>query len=206
MFTGIVRAIGRIAYVGSHGQVGGGGDARRLSIETGGLQTAGWKTGDSVAVSGACLTVVALAPDRFDAELSGETLARTTLGRLGRGDRVNLEPALQASDALGGHLMTGHVDGVAIVREAVETAGSLRATIEAPAPLARYIARKGSVALDGVSLTVAGSAGAAFEVELVPHTRAATTLSTLVPGQELNLEIDLIARYLERLLEARGVQ
>lgn len=198
MFTGIVRAIGLIA------QVGGAIDARRLSIDAGGLRDAGWRNGDSVAVSGACLTVVAIADGRIDVELSAETLARTTLGRLGLGDRVNLEPAVKASDALGGHLVTGHVDGIAIVRRAVETAGSLRAEIEAPAGLARYLARKGSVALDGVSLTIAGIAGSAFEVDLVPHTRAVTTFATLAPGQELNLEIDLIARYLERLLEARG--
>ena len=197
MFTGIVKAVGRLAAVRS-------GAARRLTVETGGLATAGWKAGDSVAVSGVCLTVVGIADGRFEAELSGETIERTTLGRLAAGDRVNLEPAVAAGEALGGHLVTGHVDGVARVRESRQAGGALRATIEAPAPLARFIAEKGSVALDGVSLTVNRVDGTAFGVELVPHTRAATTLGELAPGRELNHEVDLVARYLDRLLAERG--
>jgi riboflavin synthase len=200
MFTGIVRAIGLVMRA----QPSAG--ARRLSIDAGSLATRGWRIGDSIAVSGVCLTIVAVSEGRFDAELSGETLARTTLGDLESGSKVNLEPAVTAADALGGHLMTGHVDGVAIVRQAVEASGSLRATIEAPAELARYIAAQGSVALDGVSLTVADVEGAVFGVDLVPHTRAVTTLARLAAGQALNLEVDLIARYLERLLEARSAQ
>ncbi len=200
MFTGIVRAIGRIA------RVDGGNGSRRLTIESGGLETGGWRAGDSVAVAGVCLTIVRVADGRFDAELSMETLRRTTLGRLAPGSRVNLEPAIAAAAALGGHLVTGHVDGIARVGQLVESFGSLRATIEAPAELAKYIASKGSVALDGVSLTIGDVEGAAFGVDLVPHTRAVSTLGTLAAGQALNLEIDLIARYLERLLESRGTR
>ncbi len=198
MFTGIVQAVGRVLPAGS------GGGARRIAIDTGGLVTAGWQRGDSVAVAGVCLTVVAVADGRFEAELSGETLARTTLGRLAAGDAVNLEAALRATDALGGHLVSGHVDGVARVRECREAGGALHATIEAPPALARFIAEKGSVALDGVSLTVGRVAAAAFEIDLVPHTRAVTTLGALAPGLALNLEVDLVARYLGRLLDARG--
>jgi riboflavin synthase len=200
MFTGIVAAIGTVAAVS------GGDGVRRIAVDTGGLSTAGWGAGDSVAVSGVCLTLVALAPGRFEADLSGETLARTTLGRAAPGSRVNLEPALAAGAALGGHLVTGHVDGVATVRGTHEEAGTLRAAIEAPEALARFIAEKGSVTLDGVSLTVGAVDGAAFDVHLVPHTRAVTTLGALAPGQALNLEVDLLARYLDRLLEARGIR
>jgi riboflavin synthase len=199
MFTGIVQAVGRVAELGA-----GAGGTRRLAIDTGGLPTAGWRQGDSIAVAGVCLTVTSLADGRFAAELSGETLERTKLGRLAAGDAVNLEPALRASDALGGHFVTGHVDGVARVRDRREAGGALHATIEAPAAHARFIAEKGSVALDGVSLTVGRVAGGAFEIDLVPHTRAATTLGALAPGLELNLEIDLVARYVDRLLDARG--
>ena len=200
MFTGIVRGIGRIVHVDS------GSEACRLAIETGRLATGDWRIGDSVAVAGVCLTIVALADGRFDADLSGETLHRTTLGRLGAGSPVNLEPAVAAADLLSGHLVTGHVDGIVRVRQVAESSGSLRATIEAPPELVRYIAGKGSVALDGVSLTIGDVSGAAFGVDIVPHTLAVTTLGTLAAGQSLNLEVDLIARYLERLLEARGIR
>ncbi len=200
MFTGIVKSVGKIDAIG------GGAGARRLTIDTGGLATAGWTIGDSVAVSGVCLTLVALATGRFEAELSSETLARTTLGHLMQGARVNLEPPVAASAALGGHLVTGHVDGVATVRDCRDIGDSLHATIEVPAGLERFIAEKGSVAVDGVSLTIGRVDGPTFGVDLVPHTRAATTLGKLAIGQSLNLEVDLIARYLDRLLEARGVR
>ena len=198
MFTGIVRSVGRVAAVGS-----GSGGSRLIAIDTGGLATGAWQRGDSIAVAGVCLTVVTLADGRFEAELSGETLARTTLGRLASGFAVNLEPALRASDVLGGHLVTGHVDGVARVRDCREDGGVLTATIDAPDALSRFIAAKGSVALDGVSLTVGQVAGASFVIDLVPHTRAVTTLRALAPGNELNLEVDLVARYLDRLIDAR---
>ncbi len=200
MFTGIVKSVGRVA------SKGGSEGVRRLAIETGGLATDGWTVGDSVAVAGVCLTLVAVADGRFEAELSGETLSRTTLGRLGTGSAVNLEPAVTAATVLGGHLVTGHVDGIATVRKCELAAGSMHATLEAPAGLARFIAEKGSVALDGVSLTIGRVTGALFGVDLVPHTRAATTLGTLATGQALNLEVDLVARYLDRLLEARGAR
>jgi riboflavin synthase len=198
MFSGIVKSVGRVAAIG-------GGAPRRLAVDTGGLSTAAWQAGDSVAVSGVCLTVVALEPGRFEADLSAETIARTTLGRLAPGSGVNLEPALRAADALGGHLVTGHVDGVATVRECRESGGALRATIEAPAGLSRFIAEKGSVALDGVSLTVSHVSGSGFVVDIIPHTRAVTSLGALAAGQALNLEVDLIARYLDRLLTARDL-
>ena len=200
MFTGIVSAIGRVTAVRE------ANGARRLTVETGAQPTTGWRTGDSVAVSGVCLTLVSVESGRFDAELSGETLARTTLGRLAAGGAVNLEPALAAGAALGGHLVTGHVDGVATVRDCSDQAGALQATIRAPDALARFIAEKGSVTLDGVSLTVGRVVGADFEITLVPHTRSATTLGELVAGRPLNLEVDLIARYLDRLLDARGTR
>jgi riboflavin synthase len=200
MFTGIVRGIGRIALVQRNG------DACRLAIDTEGLATDGWQVGDSVAVAGVCLTVASFAPARFDADLSGETIRRTTLGGLGAGSPVNLEPALAAGATLGGHLVSGHVDGVAQVRRVAEAAGSLRATIEAPRELARFIATKGSVTLDGVSLTVSGVSDATFVIDIVPHTRAVTTLGALADGQSVNLEVDLVARYLDRLLEMRGTK
>lgn len=200
MFTGLVRGIGRIV------QVEGGADARRLTIATGGIATDAWKIGDSIAVAGACLTVVKLAGGSFDVDLSGETLAHTMLGRLRAGDAVNLEPALSAADALGGHLVSGHVDGIAEVRQVAESAGSIHAMIEAPSGLARYVASRGSVTLDGVSLTVGEVSGALFGIYIVPHTRAVTTLGSVAVGQSLNFEVDLIARYLERLLEARGIR
>ena len=198
MFTGIVTAVGKVVDVRE------GGGARRLGISTGRLPTAGWRLGDSVAVSGVCLTLVEVADWRFAAELSGETLGRTTLGALVAGSAVNLEPALAAGGALGGHFVTGHVDGVATVRGVREEGASLSAEIEVPADLARFIAEKGSVTLDGVSLTVGRVAGARFDVMLVPHTRSATTLGSLAAGRTLNLEVDLVARYLDRLLDARG--
>ena len=200
MFTGIVTSMGRVAAVGGSAQ------ARRLAIETGGLSTVGWQVGDSVAVSGVCLTLVDVAPGRFDAELSGETLARTTLGRLAAGSVVNLEPAVAAGSALGGHLVSGHVDGVATVRRCADDAGSFHAEVEVPTELARFIAEKGSVTLDGVSLTVGRISGAAFAIDVIPHTRKVTTLGGIAPGQALNLEVDLLARYLDRLLEARGIR
>jgi riboflavin synthase len=200
VFTGIVTAIGRVAAVR---EAGGG---RRLTVDTGTQPTAGWAVGDSVAVAGACLTLVAVASGRFEADLSGETLARTTLGLLAPGSAVNLEPALAAGSALGGHLVTGHVDGTAIVRDCRAEGGALGATVEAPATLARFIAEKGSVTLDGVSLTVGRVAGSRFEVTLVPHTRAVTTLGAMAAGQSMNLEVDLVARYIDRLLEMRGTR
>lgn len=196
MFTGIIQAVGKITALERRG-----GDAR-LRVATGALDLSDVKAGDSIAVSGVCLTAVALGTKEFSADVSGETLARTTLGALKSGDAVNLEKALTPTTRLGGHLVSGHVDGVGTVHERTPDARSMQFRIEAPAALAKYIAAKGSVCVDGVSLTVNAVEGATFEANLVPHTLAATTLGELAPGQRVNLEVDLLARYLERLLTA----
>ncbi len=195
MFTGIIQAVGKIAALESKG-----GDAR-VRVDTGDLDLADVKLGDSIAVGGVCLTAVALSPAGFAADVSGETLARTTLGALHTGDAVNLEKALLPTTRLGGHLVSGHVDGVGKVHDRQQDARSVRFRIAAPRELAKYIAAKGSICVDGVSLTVNAVHGAEFEVNLVPHTLAVTTLGELAPGRAVNLEVDLLARYLERLLQ-----
>lgn len=192
MFTGIVHDVGRI-----EARMPRGGDAR-LTIAVTHLNLERVKSGDSICVQGVCLTAVTLTQATFEADVSAETLAVTTLGEV---DAVNLEPALRAGDALGGHFVSGHVDGIGEVVELTEEGRSLRVTIAAPAALSRYIARKGSITVDGVSLTVNEIAGARLGVNLIPHTRAVTTLGRLVKGARVNLEIDPIARYVERLLE-----
>ncbi|MBI5461618.1 MAG: riboflavin synthase, partial [Gammaproteobacteria bacterium] len=156
--------------------------------------------GDSIAVSGVCLTAVALPGDGFWADVSGETLAHTVIGDFKPGARVNLEKALTPTTRLGGHLVSGHVDGVGEVIERTRDARSERFRIRAPQELARYIAQKGSICVDGVSLTVNAVEGSVFELNIVPHTLAETTLDDYRPGRKVNLEVDLIARYLERLL------
>ncbi|OGA16628.1 MAG: riboflavin synthase subunit alpha [Betaproteobacteria bacterium RIFCSPLOWO2_02_FULL_66_14] len=194
MFTGIVQAVGRIE---SHTSLEQG---VRLTIETGMLDLAGVAIGDSICVQGCCLTVVAHAGKRLAFDVSRETLD-CTVG-LDRAGAVNLEKSLALGDKLGGHLVTGHVDGVGEVI-AFEAAGESRLLrVRAPQALARYIARKGSVAVDGVSLTVNRVADDDFEVNLIPHTLEVTTLGRLAPGVRVNLEIDLIARYVERMLAA----
>lgn len=202
MFTGIVEAQGRIGTVEPVG-----GDVR-LTIVTDGTYLDGVNLGDSIAVNGVCLTAVALPPRGFVADVSVETLDATTARHWRAGTPVNLERALTPNKPLGGHMMSGHVDGVGRLVEKHEDARSWRLTFETPAALSRYVAKKGSIAIDGVSLTVnavAGTgAGTRFEVNIVPHTWTHTTLGVLAPGGEVNLEVDLIARYLERLLEARA--
>jgi riboflavin synthase len=197
MFTGIVQMVGRIAAASPHG------DGVRIAVDTG-LGTSGdVAIGDSVAVRGCCLTVVATEGATLTFDVSGETL-RCTTGLDGPGD-VNLELALRLGDRLGGHLVTGHVDGLGVVRAfapvPADRHGSWRLDVDAPPDLARFIAAKGSVAIDGVSLTVNAVAGARFSVNLIPHTLAATTLKSLAEGDPVNLEIDLIARYVARLQE-----
>jgi len=194
MFTGIIQAVGRIAAIEKHG-----GDAR-LRIDTGTLDMSDVQLGDSIAVSGVCLTALECGANAFSADVSSETLTRTTLGSLRTGSRVNLEKALTPASRLGGHLVSGHVDGVGEVTERSADARSVRFRIQAPAALARYIAAKGSICLDGVSLTVNVVDGAQCELNIVPHTLQATTLDEYQPGRRVNLEVDLIARYLERLL------
>lgn len=194
MFTGLVETTGLIRRRAPRGS------GFRIEIAT----TLGpLGLGDSVSVNGACLTVVARDGTAFEADVSVETNERTTLGNLGIGDAVNLERALAAGDRLGGHLVTGHVDGMATV-VAMEQAGeALRVVIEPPRELLPLIAEKGSVALDGVSLTVNRVQDPRFEIMLIPHTVAVTTLRSLAAGKRLNLEVDLVARYVVRYLEAR---
>ena len=197
MFTGIVQAVGRItALTPTAGDV-------ELSIDTGTLDLSRTALGDSISVAGACLTVTRLAADGFSADVSRETLAKTTLGTLEVGSPVNLEPALRVGDALGGHYVTGHVDGVGRVVSVDSDARSWRVVIEVPAPLARYVAPKGSVTVEGVSLTVNEVDGARFGVNLIPHTCEVTTLGRLAAGSPVNIEIDVIARYVDRLASSR---
>lgn len=194
MFTGIIQDLGRIERCEARG-----GDVRLL-ISCRQLDVARIQLGDSICVQGCCLTAVEVQGRNFSADVSRETLALTTLADLKVGSPVNLEPALRAGDALGGHLVSGHVDGVAQVRALSDDARSQRVLIGVPAPLARFIAPKGSVALDGVSLTVNEVEGSTFGVNLIPHTQVVTTLGALEVGARLNLEVDQVARYLARLL------
>lgn len=194
MFTGIIRAVGTL------GASEPKGTDMRLRIDTGALDLESTGVGDSIAVSGVCLTATALTTNGFWADVSGETLARTALGRLGTGDRVNLETALTLATPLGGHLVSGHVDGVGDVIERRDEGRSVRFRIRAPAELARYIAQKGSICVDGISLTVNKVEGSSFDVNIVPHTLEQTTMGEFAPGRRVNLEVDIIARYLERLL------
>lgn len=192
MFTGLVEATGRVASVSPRGA----GLRLRIDAPLGLLET-----GESVSVSGACLTVVTATPGGFEADLTSETVERTTLGRLGAGSRVNLERAVVAGARLGGHLVSGHVDGRARVVSITEEGEARRVSVECPRELSRYVAEKGSVALDGVSLTVNAVSGNVFSLMLIPHTLAVTTLGELAAGAELNLEVDLVARYVERLTQ-----
>jgi len=195
MFSGLVAALGRVERVEK------AVDGARLHFASSLGELA---LGESISVSGACLTVAATGPSGFAADLSRETLARTTLGRLAAGDAVNLERALALGERLGGHLVTGHVDGLARVTR-LENAGDARdVELECPAPLARFVASKGSVTLDGVSLTVNEVAGSRFRVMLIPHTLAVTTLGGVALGRELNLEVDLVARYVARWAEGEA--
>jgi riboflavin synthase len=193
MFTGIVQDVGKVASFEARA-----GDVR-LAIRVGAMDLSRIAVGDSICVQGCCVTAISLAADIFEADLSRETLGLTTLGGLAVGSAVNLEPALRAGDPLGGHLVSGHVDGLGTVVSRATDARSTRVMIEAPAHLARFIARKGSITVDGVSLTVNEVDGARFGVNLIPHTLEVTTLGTLAPGTKLNLEIDQVARYVERL-------
>jgi riboflavin synthase len=193
MFTGIIQDVGRIQQREMRA-----GDMR-LTIAVDQLNLARVAVGDSICVQGVCLTVAALTERSFSADVSRETLSLTTLGELEHLAAVNLEPALRAGDALGGHLVSGHVDGIATVIAVTLDARSSRVTVQAPADLARYIARKGSVTLDGVSLTVNDVDVTRFGINLIPHTLAVTTLGRLTSGARLNLEIDQLARYVERL-------
>ncbi len=198
MFTGIIQAIGRIATREPRGA-----DAR-LVIDTAALGLGDVAIGDSIAVGGVCLTVVALDGTCFSADVSAETLACTTLGQLCNGVPVNLEKALRLADRLGGHLVSGHIDGVGHVVGIDDDGASQRWTFRAPAALARYIAVKGSICIDGTSLTVNEVVGDTFGVTLIPHTLGMTTFGARRAGDAVNLEVDLVARYVERLYAERG--
>jgi riboflavin synthase len=197
MFTGIVQGVGRVRSVEPRG-----GDVR-MWIETGPLSLADVAPGGSIAVNGCCLTAVELEPAAFAADLSRETLSLTTAGQWSPGTPVNIEKALTAGQALGGHYVTGHVDGVGQVISRHDDARSVRVEFEVPPELARYVARKGSLCVDGVSLTVNGVAGNRCDVNLVPHTLGVTILGDYRAGTRVNLEVDIIARYLERLVAER---
>lgn len=194
MFTGIIQAIGEIRSLESRG-----GDVR-LTVGAGKLDMEGVAPGDSIAVNGVCLTAVVLQGPGFAADVSRETLSLTTLGGLAIGSPVNLEKALTLATPLGGHLVSGHVDGMGRVLERREDARSIRFRVEAPPELARYIAHKGSICVDGTSLTVNSVSGATFDLNIVPHTLEETIMSGYVSGTGINLEVDLVARYLERLI------
>jgi len=193
MFSGIVAAVGRIASEKPHG------DGVRIRIQSGGLALGDVKVGDSIAVQGVCLTVVALDAKGFEADVSRATLDVTH--GLAKDQDVNLENSLRMGDRLDGHLVSGHVDGVGSVVGMEDLGGSTRVVIEAPSSLERYIAVKGSITVDGVSLTVNSVAGGRFEVNLIPHTLSATTLRALRAGSRVNMEVDLLARYVARLLQ-----
>lgn len=198
MFAGIVRGKGRVLE-----QADRGGD-RALGIGLEGLDLGDVAPGQSIAVNGVCLTVTTCREDGFSADVSAETLSVTTLGRLAPGDPVNLEPSLRLGDPIDGHLVYGHVDGVGRIVSLRDDARSLRVAIEAPPALSRYIAPKGSVAVDGVSLTVNAVAGSRFDVNIIPHTRDATIIAGYAAGTPVNIEVDMIARYLERLSRNAG--
>lgn len=193
MFTGIVRELGRVV------SIDGGPDGVRLEIEAP-QAAASAALGDSIAVSGCCLTVVGGSGGTLAFDAVPETLRRTTLGSLRPGDPVNVEPALRAGDPLGGHVVQGHVDGVGRVQSVEAEGEGLRVFVAAAPEILRYCVEKGSITVDGVSLTVAELSDDAFAVALIPHTLAETTLSDLTPGREVNLEVDALAKYAERLL------
>ena len=199
MFTGIVRERGRIV------SVDGDGEGVTLSVEAP-ATVALLATGDSISVNGVCLTAESVENGRVMLHAVPETLARSTLGTLAVGDDVNVEPALRAGEPLGGHYVQGHVDAVGRIRSVEREGDGVRIVVDAPPDLLRYCVEKGSIAVDGVSLTIAGLEPDAFAVALVPHTLEATTLGALASGDEVNLEVDVLAKYVERLLETRGLR
>lgn len=193
MFTGIITAVGRITAVEEQDE------DKRLSVDAGKLDLSDVSAGDSISINGVCLTATSIQGDIFYADLSRETLACTTFGNISAGDRVNLEKAMRLSDRLGGHLVSGHTDGVGRITEMHEDARSTRYAIEAPVELSRYICRKGSICVDGVSLTVNEVRDSCFNVNIIPHTLDETIFPDYRTGTRVNLEVDIIARYLERL-------
>lgn len=197
MFTGIIQAQGRVQKIIQRGE------DSRMQISCSDWDLSDTQLGDSIAVSGVCLTVVEMSMEHFSADVSNETLACTTLGEKSVGDAVNLEKALLPTTRLGGHLVSGHVDGVGKVKSMRQDGRSHRFEIEVPVELAKYIAAKGSVCIDGVSLTVNQVEGCCFDINIIPHTMEQTTIAVYRVGQRLNIEVDLLARYIERLLEGK---
>lgn len=198
MFTGIIKAKGTIT-----GMAQRGGDVR-LSVASDGLPWGDYEIGESIAVNGVCLTAVEFRNDGFDTDVSLETLAVTALGELAEGMDVNLEPAISLGDRLGGHLVSGHVDCVAEVVSRSADARSIRLGIKVPADTARYIAKKGSVCIDGVSLTINAVSDDGFEVNIIPHSAEVTIINSYAVGSRVNIEVDLLARYIERLMFKQG--
>jgi riboflavin synthase len=194
MFTGIIKAKGSISAMSQKG-----GDVR-LTVRSSGLPWSEYEIGESIAVNGVCLTAVALHNDGFDTDVSLETLDVTALNSLGPGSDVNLEPAISLGERLGGHLVSGHVDCVGRVTSKSADARSVRLAIEIPSEYAHYVAKKGSVCIDGVSLTVNEVSASTFELNIIPHTAAVTIIGDYAVGTMLNVEVDLLARYLERLI------
>ena len=194
MFTGIIEAVGVVRRLEPRG-----GDLR-LTVATGKLDLRDVKLGDSIATNGVCLTVVEQGSDYYVADVSSETVRRSTLASFRVGQRVNLEKALTPTTRLGGHLVSGHVDGIGEVISMQPDARSIRYRVKAPDELAKYIAEKGSITTDGISLTVNAIDGAIFDLNIVPHTVSETNIADWAPGVRLNLEVDILARYLERLL------
>jgi len=194
MFTGIIQAVGEIQQIEQRGT-----DARYV-IGTGELDMSDVQIGDSIAAQGVCLTAIEYGNDYYAADVSGETLSRTTFGQLVKGSAVNLEKSVTPTTRLGGHMVSGHVDGIGEVVDRSSDGRSERFVIKAPDELAKYIAEKGSICVDGISLTVNGIAGSQFDLNIVPHTLSVTTLGNLQAGGVVNLEVDVVARYLERLM------
>tara|TARA_R110002072_G_scaffold54332_3_gene142604 strand:+ start:19306 stop:19896 length:591 start_codon:yes stop_codon:yes gene_type:complete len=194
MFTGIIQTTGEISAIDAHDS------DSRFVFNTGNMDLTDLKVGDSIAVNGACLTIIDKGADSFAADLSNETLKLTTFSKLGIGSRINLEKAMQLSDRLNGHMVSGHVDGIGQVIDLTGDARSVRYTIEIPATLSRYLSKKGSVTVDGVSLTINTVERNTFSVNIIPHTLSETIFSGYEAGSRVNIEVDLIARYLDQLI------
>ena len=200
MFTGIIETVGTVSRLAR------GSADWRLCVDTGDLDMSDVRLGDSIAVNGCCLTVVEFDQGSFCADVSNESMRCTSLGSLQTGSKVNLEKAMAATDRFGGHIVSGHVDGVGKLKALGRDGESLVLDFEVPGSLARYIAAKGSVCIDGTSLTVNRVEGASFSVNIIPHTQAETIISGYQAGSEVNIEVDVVARYLERLMQVEGGQ